>query len=269
MDLLQAAGLARSTFFYHQAALALPDPRSELKQAVRDAFAQGKGCYGHRRVHALLAREGLQIAKKTVLKLMRQLGLRCHVRRRRKYLSWRGHVGVIAGNVLDRDFTAAAPNRKWVSDVTEFRVGDRKAYLSPVMDLFDHQIVAWTVSTSPGLALTNGSLDQALASQAVEPGLVVHTDQGFQYQHLSWQRRLAAVGAVQSMSRRGNCYDNAVMENFFGHLKAESLHHHRPVSLEEFTTLVDDYIGWWNTERVHTRLEGLSPVQYRTQTLAA
>lgn len=268
-DLLAAAGLARSTFFYHQAALSRPDPQAELKTAIVEAFAAGRGRYGHRRVHALLVRRGWRVAKKTVLKLMRQLRLRCHVRRRRRFQAWQGHSGTIADNVLSRDFTATAPNQKWVSDVTEFRVGDAKAYLSPVMDLFDHQIIAYSLGPSPNLALATTSLDKALAFQHIEPGLIVHTDQGFQYQHRAWTNRLALVGAVQSMSRRGNCYDNATMENFFGHLKAEAFHHEHPTTIADLHVMVEDYIHWWNTERIHTRLEGLSPVQYRAQTLVA
>lgn len=268
-DLLAAAQIPRSTFFYHQARLSRPDPASELKNAITHAFHDARGRYGHRRIHHVLTQHGWVVAKKTVLRLMRSLGLTCHVRPRRRYLSWRGQqAGRIAENILARDFTADQPNQKWVSDVTEFRLGGRKVYLSPVMDLFDHQIIAFTTSTSPNLALTNTSLDQALSGQDVQPGLIVHTDQGFQYQHTSWRQRLQAVGAVQSMSRRGNCYDNAVMENFFGHLKTEAIYHERPTTVEALTTMIGDYIAWWNTQRVHTRLEGLSPAQYRSQALA-
>ena len=268
-DLLAAAGLSRSTFFYHQARLDGPDRHEDLKDAITRVFHDAHGRYGHRRVHHVLVQEGWQVAKKTVLKLMRDLGLVCHVRRRRPYLAWKGRIGQVADNVLDRDFAAAAPNRKWVTDVTEFRVGDQRLYLSPVMDLFDHQVIAFTIGPSPSLALTNSCLDQALAGQDVTDGLIVHTDQGFQYQHASWRQRLGAVGAIQSMSRRGNCYDNAVIENFFGHLKTEAIHHDHPTTIEDLTTTITTYIHWWNHDRVHTRIEGLSPVQYRAQALTA
>lgn len=267
--MLGAAGLARSTFFYHQARLQEPERHRGLKEQIREIFQDSHGRYGYRRIHHVLTSNGHQVAPKTVLKCMREAGLHCHVRRRRRYMAWRGAVGQIAPNVLERDFTAGAPNRKWVSDVTEFRVGDRKLYLSPMLDLFDHQVIAYELSTSPSLMLTNATLDHALRDQPVEPGLIVHTDQGFQYQHVSWRRRLAEVGAIQSMSRRGNCYDNAVMENFFGHLKAEATHHARPDSIEALSSMIKDYIHWWNTARVHTRLEGLSPVEYRAQALVA
>lgn len=267
-DLLAAAGLARSTFYYHQARLDRPDPKAPLKQAIGDAFAQSKGRYGHRRIHAVLVSAGWKVAKKTVLAVMRELGLRTHVRRRRRYRLRSGPTSPIAANILDRRFTTTAPNQKWVSDVTEFHLATATAYLSPVLDLFDRQIIAHTFSTSPNLELTNGALDQALSSQNVAPGLIVHTDQGHLYRHASWRDRLTAVGAIQSMSRRGNCYDNAVIENFFGHLKTELVIDPN-ITVTELGEQITNYITWWNTERIHTSLAGMNPVQYRAQTLAA
>lgn len=170
---------------------------------------------------------------------------------------------------MNRDFTASAPNQKWVTDVTEFRINDRKVYFSPVMDLFNRQIISYTASTSPNLELTNSSLRDALATLEQDQAPLVHSDQGFQYQHRSWRRLLAKAGATQSMSRKANCHDNAVIESFFGHLKEEMFHHTRYLSVEAFTTALDDYITWFNTDRGHTHCEGLSPVQYRTQALAA
>ena len=177
--LLQVAGLARSTFFYHQARLDDPDPHADLKAAIAEVFSKNHGRYGHRRVHRELVKAGWQVAKKTVLKLMRQLGLACQVRRKRKYVSYQGQTGKVAPNVLDRDFAAAEPNQKWVTDVTEFRVGDDKVYLSPVMDLFDRQIIAYSISRSPNLQMTNSSLRAALATLDGQHPLV-HSDQGFQ-----------------------------------------------------------------------------------------
>jgi putative transposase len=267
--LLDIAGLARSTFFYHQAKREAPDPLAGLKTAIAEAFEAAQGRYGHRRVHAVLTGQGWRVAKKTVLALMRELALICRVRRRSRYNSFKGEVGHVADNVLDRDFTASAPNQKWVTDVTEFRVGDRKVYLSPVIDLFDRSVVAHYWSLSPNLALTNSSLRLATATLAPGQHPLVHSDQGFQYQHRSWRALLKAAGAKQSMSRKANCYDNAVAENFFGHLKSEMFHHNRFDTVEEFTTALDAYIHWYNNHRISTTLKSLSPVQYRAQTLAA
>jgi putative transposase len=267
--LLQVSGLARSTYFYHQARLKAPDPQVTLKTAITDIFRANHGRYGHRRIHTELLKHGWTIAKKTVLKLMRSLGLVCKVRRRKRYNSYQGEQGTAAPNLLNREFEATAPNQKWVTDVTEFSVGDRKLYFSPVMDLFDRQIISHTIGRSPNLDLTNTSLREALT--CLQPGQqpLVHSDQGFQYRHASWRTLLESAGAVQSMSRRGNCYDNAVMENFFGHLKEELFHHVRYISTDALETALHEYIRWYNTDRISTKLKGLSPVQYRAQALAA
>jgi putative transposase len=267
--LLQAAALARSTFFYHQARLQAPDPQAALKTAVTEVFTKNHGRYGHRRIHTELAKQGWTVAKKTVLKLMRSLRLVCKVRRKKRYNSYQGARGRVAPNVLNRRFEADAPNQKWVTDVTEFSVGDRKLYLSPVMDLFDRQIISHTISSSPNLELTNTSLRQALTTLEGGQKPLVHSDQGFQYQHASWRDLLERAGALQSMSRKGNCYDNAVMENFFGHLKEELFHHVRFISTDALAASLHEYIHWYNTERISTKLKGLSPVQYRAQALAA
>lgn len=267
--LLEVARLARSTFYYHQGKPEAPDARADLKTAIIEAFQAAHGRYGHRRIHTVLTKQGFVVAKKTVLALMRELALICRVRRRRRYNSYSGEAGQITENLLDRDFSASAPNQKWVTDVTEFRIGDRKVYLSPVLDLFDRSVVSYSWSVSPNVELTNTSLTAAISTLGPGECPLVHSDQGFQYRHWSWRQLLADAGAVQSMSRKANCYDNAVMENFFGHLKSEMFHHNRFDTVEDFTTALDTYIGWYNTERISTKLKGLSPVQYRAQALAA
>ena len=178
--LLRVAGLARSTFFYHQARLHAPDPHAALKADIARLFDKNKGRYGHRRVHDQLRKKGWRVAKKTVLKLMNQLGLVCRVRRKKPYSSYRGQAGRVAPNLLERDFTAQEPNQKWVTDVSEFVVAGHKVYLSPVMDLFDRQIISYTAGLSPNLELTNASLRAALKTLADGQSPLVHSDQGFQ-----------------------------------------------------------------------------------------
>jgi putative transposase len=267
--LLAVAGVARSTFFYHQARLDEPDKHATLKAEIRRIFDRFAGRYGHRRVRDELRKHGWLVSKKTVLKLMNQLGLRCQIRRRKRYNSFKGEVGKTAPNLLKRDFTVTGPNQKWVTDVTEFRVGDRRVYLSTVMDLFGREIIGHSTGISPNLELANSSLRQALTRLRPGDAPIVHSDQGFQYQHASWQRLVSEAGAKQSMSRRGNCLDNAVMESFFGHLKDELYCNTTFVTVNALATAIDTYIAWFNTERAHSTLKGLSPVQYRTQTLAA
>lgn len=268
--LLEVAQLARSTFYYHQGKPQVVDLRADLKSAITEAFEAAHGRYGHRRIHTVVTKQGFVVAKKTVLAVMRELALICRVRRRRRrYNSYTGQAGPVAENLLDRDFSAGAPNQKWVTDVTEFRIGQCKVYLSPVLDLFDRSVVSYSWSMSPNVELTNTSLTAAIATLGPGEHPLVHSDQGFQYRHWSWRKLLSDVEAVQSMSRKGNCYDNAVMENFFGHLKAEMFHHNRFDTVEDFAAALDIYIHWYNTERISTKLKGLSPVQYRAQALAA
>lgn len=267
--LLDAAGMARSTFFYHQKRLTAPDKHAELKQAIRDSFQRNKHRYGYRRVLLDLRNQGWVVNHKLVYKLMRAMGLKAKIRQRRPYISYTGTISYIAENTLERNFTPDRLNTVFVSDVTEFKVAGRKVYLSPVMDLFDRSIVAHTVATSPSTAFTSASLAQAIKACAPEPGWMIHTDQGFQYKHSSWRTLISQHQGVQSMSRKGNCYDNAVMENFFGHLKTEMYHGEAFDTVAEFNQAIDEYIRWYNTERLQQRLKGLTPMQYRNQTLEA
>ena len=265
--LLEAANLPRSTFFYHQKRLGAPDKHAELKDAILESFERNKHRYGYRRILLDLRNQGWEVNHKLVFKLMREMGLKAKIRQRKPYSSYAGATSHIADNTLDRNFTPDKPNTTFVSDVTEFRVAGRKVYLSPVMDLYDRSIVAHAVATSPSTAFTAASLQQAITACAPEPGWMMHTDQGFQYQHSSWRNLIHDNGGVQSMSRKGNCYDNAVMENFFGHLKTEMYHGETFDTVAELTKAIDEYIQWYNTERIQQRLKGLTPMQYRNQTL--
>ncbi len=200
---------------------------------------------------------------------MRVLQLKCKTRSRKRFSSYQGEVGKIAPNHLAREFFAARPNEKWVTDVTEFKVGEAKLYLSPVMDLCDRSIVAFSTSRHPTVEFAVSSLQDALEQLPEQSSLLVHSDQGFHYQHARWRDCLAQVGARQSMSRKGNCLDNAVMENFFGHLKEEMFHHDSFDSIEELEREIHEYIAWYNAERVSLTLEGMSPMEYRAHALAA
>lgn len=259
--------MPRSTYYYHAAQLDAPDKHAALKAEISRLFAQHKRRLGHRRIRLLLRRSGWMVTKKLVFKLMHQLGLKSKARITRKYRSYAGTLSRIAENLLDRDFHAAGPNQKWVSDVTEFRVDNRKVYLSPVYDLYDHSVVSYSCSTSPSTALTAQSLQTAFDTQRPASNLLVHTDQGFQYQHSSWHRILRAHHATQSMSRKGNCHDNAVMENFFGHLKSEMYHGEHFNDVDDLVNAIEDYIRWYNDERVQERLKGMTPMEYRNHAL--
>ena len=153
---------------------------------------------------------------------MKELGLVCRVRMK-KYRSYKGEVGRIAPNLLNRDFHADKPNQKWVTDVTEFSLFGEKLYLSPILDLHSSDLVSYTISERPVLRMVTSMLDQAFAKIPDGTDLILHSDQGWQYQHKQYQRMLREKGIRQSMSRKGNCLDNAVIENFFGLLKSELL----------------------------------------------
>jgi len=266
-DLLRISNVARSTFYYHAAKLDELDKHAQLKAVIRQLFEENRARYGHRRIWLKLRALGWQVTKKLVHKLMNQLGLRSKVRIKRKYNSYKGVQSVIAPNLLAREFEASKPNLKWVSDVTEFRVQNTKVYLSPVLDLFDHCVVGYKTGTSPTVDLTGQSLQNAFTTEMPAPGLLIHTDQGFQYQHTKWRRMIGENEGVQSMSRKANCYDNAVMENFFGHLKAEMFHGETFKTVNELIKEIDDYIVWYNNERVQEKLKGMTPMQYRNHAL--
>ena len=179
--------------------------------------------YGYRRVYQQLRNEGYTINHKTVQRLMQEMNLKSKVRKVR-YLSYRGEVGKTAPNILNRDFKAVRPNQKWATDVTEFKVADRKAYLSPIMDMFNGEIVAYTISDRPDLKMVMDMMSTAKRKVKSTNGVILHSDQGWHYQHMKYQQRLKRYGIIQSMSRKGNCLDNAVMENFFGIMKSELLY---------------------------------------------
>lgn len=264
--MLQIAGLPRSTFYDHRTRLSREDPQSGLKEAISAAFHAAGSAYGHRRIRAVLLRQGWQVSKKTVLKLMRILGLRCPVRRRKRYNSFRGELGETAENVLDRQFATAVGATKWATDVTEFKVADSRVYLSPILDLHDNRVVSAMAGPSPSVKMLTDGLRNAVEGLHPDQKPLVHSDQGFQYRHTLWQATLRQAGLPQSMSRKGTCLDNAVIEGFFSHLKEEWFRIQKPRNLQEFHTGLNDYLQWWNTTRIQQRLGYLSPDEYRAQT---
>jgi putative transposase len=197
---------------------------------------------------------------------MGELGLKCIVRMK-KYRSYKGAVGKIASNLLDRNFSAAKPNEKWVTDITEFHLFGEKLYLSPMLDLFNGEIITYTVGSRPVYSLVSKMLDQAIERLDNKDKLLIHSDQGWHYQIRQYQHTLTKHGITQSMSRKGNCYDNAVIENFFGILKSELLYTQRFESMEHFKAELIKYIEYYNHKRIKAKLKGMSPVQYRTHAL--
>ena len=243
-----------------------PDKYADIKTQITEIYHKHKGRYGYRRITLELRKTGTLINHKTVQMLMKVLGLKSMVRMK-KYRSYRGEVGKIAPNVLNRNFKAAKPYDKWVTDITEFSLFGQKLYLSPILDLYNGEIVSYNLSERPTFHQTMDMLDKAFEQIPDNIGLILHSDQGWQYQMKQYQHRLQKKGIVQSMSRKGNCLDNAVMENFFGILKSELLYIQKFDSVEHFIKELHDYIYYYNNCRIKAKLKGMSPIEYRTQSL--
>lgn len=237
-----------------------------MKERIRDIYDEHRGRYGYRRITAVLQQMGQKINHKTVQRLMGELSLKSLVRPK-KYQSYKGDMGTVASNELDRQFEAEAPNQSWATDVTEFKVGKEKLYLSPILDLYNREIVAFAFSRRPEFEMVNSMLRKALAKLAPNERPMLHSDQGWHYRMPSYQATLKERGMVQSMSRKGNCHDNAAMESFFGVLKTEFFYLKKFTSIEELQAGLVEYIRYYNNNRIKLKLKGLSPVQYRTQAM--
>ena len=243
-----------------------PDKYRIEKEVITAIYHENQGRYGYRRITLEMRNRGYVINHKTVSRLMKDLGLKCRVRIK-KYRSYKGEIGKVAPNLISRDFHADAPNQKWTTDITEFSLFGKKLYLSPVLDMYNGEIISYNISEHPHLGQVIDMLDKAFAKIPDNINLIFHSDQGWQYQHIQYQNRLIKKGIRQSMSRKGNCLDNAVMENFFGLLKSELLYLREFESIEEFREELEKYIYYYNHHRIKGKLKGLSPVQYRIQSL--
>lgn len=262
--LLDVAKLRRATYYYHLKRQTNQDKYYGIKEQIVLINTENKGRYGYRRITTTLRNRGFVVNHKTVQKLMKELGIICRVRMK-KYRSYKGELGKVAPNLLNRDFKVEQPNRKWVTDVTEFNLFGQKLYLSPILDLYSSDIVSYTISDKPVLSMVTSMLDKAFMTVPDNIDLILHSDQGWQYQHSHFQRMLKNKGIRQSMSRKGNCLDNAVMENFFGLLKSELLYLQNFSSIEHFITDLTDYLDYYNNRRIKAKLKGLPPVLHRQQ----
>ena len=270
--LLACSGLKRSTYYYALSHPATPT-RPELRGAVAEIFSRTPNGCGHRQVAMCLRAElGARIADKTVLKMMREMGIRCGIRREtdyHRYNSYKGAVGETFENVIGRDFSADGPWQKMGTDVTEFKQPWGKAYFAPVYDFGSKEIVAWSTSTSPDMEQQELLLDRLLERMPEGAKPVLHSDMGWQYRHERWTRRLRKAEVTQSMSRKGNCLDNGATEQVFGHIKDEFFRGRTWPDFESFKADLDDYVVHWNTRRRQVKLKGLTPEEFRSQSLVA
>lgn len=263
--------MAKSTYYFELNRKDVVSERNqELLEEIKSIFEENKYRYGVRRVHQELVNRGHKINHKRVQRLMHEAGL-SGKRPKEKYHSYKGKVGKIADNIIDRDFTTTAPLQKWTTDVSQFNFSWGKCYISPVLDMNTNEIVSYDLSTTPNLEQIVRMLDRALDKFPNVEDLIFHSDQGWQYQHTYFRNVLQEHGIIQSMSRKGNCYDNCIMESFFGRLKNEMYYGHEKdySSFEEFSKAVAEYIDYYNNKRIQAKTKWMPPVKYRITSMCS
>ena len=265
---MDIAKLPKSSYYEWKIKLEQPiDKDKQIKEEIKTIVEASKGRYGYRRVTLVLKNKGFKINHKRVLRIMREQSLLCSKfkTRSRKYSSYKGQIGKVADNIVNRQLRASKPNQLWLTDVTEFRIKgqEKKIYLSPILDIYNSEIISYTLSNHPTINLTNTMLEKALEENKDIKDLTIHSDQGFHYQHSSWTKKLEKMNIRQSMSRKGNCLDNSPMENFFGILKQEMYYGAEFKNYNELVVEIEKYIRWYNEDRIKTKLNGMSPVMYR------
>jgi transposase InsO family protein len=260
--LLNRTNMARSSFYYYQKQSKAPDKYEVIKQWIKSVYHKHKGRYGYRRITDELNNEGVIINHKTVLRLMKSMALKSVIRIK-KYKSYKGEQGKIAPNILERNFRATQPNQKWATDITEFNVSGKKLYLSPIIDLFNQEIISYELTERPVFDQVTQMLKKAFKTIPNNTYLILHSDQGWQYQMKQYQYLLKQKGVTQSMSRKGNCLDNAIIENFFGILKSELFYIMKFKDINHLKSEIKEYINYYNNERIKSNLNKMSPIKYR------
>ena len=267
--------IPEATYHYQIKLMGQKDPDEEWKALILETFEKHEGRYGYRRIHLELRANGYIINHKKVQRIMKNLGLKCvKFVRKSRYKSYKGTIGKVAKNLINRRFSTPYPLQKLVTDVTEFKCSDdEKLYLSPIMDLYNGEIIGFNMSKRPSLDFVIDSLKQVIPiiHKQSEYRTTIHSDQGWHYQHNTWVKTLRQNNIFQSMSRKATCADNAAMENFFGLLKQEMYYGEQLISYEELKKKIEKYINYYNNDRIKQKLAGMSPVNYRifTSQLAA
>ena len=263
--------LSKSTYYYEISKdNVVAERNKELADEIKEIFEHHKGRYGVRRVHQELVNNGHRVNHKRVQRLMHNMGL-LGKRPKQKYHSYQGEVGKIADNIINRDFGTTAPLQKWTTDVSQFNFSWGKCYISPILDMNNNEIISYDLALHPNLEQIHRMLDKAFDKFPRVDGLIFHSDQGWQYQHEYFRNMLKEHGAIQSMSRKGNCYDNCIMETFFGRLKNELYYGYEKqyTSFESFSMAVEEYINYYNNERIQAKTKWMPPVKYREASTCA
>ena len=263
--LLKKFGMPKSSYYYQLKQIKAPAKYAALRARILELFAETSKRYGYRRIHAQLAKEGLCVSEKIVRKIMSECDLRVKTKRRNKYNSYKGEITPAVPNAIARNFHADAPNIKWLTDITEFAIPAGKVYLSPIVDCFDGMIPAWRISTTPDACLVNSMLDDAIDTLNDKEHPLIHTDRGCHYRWPGWISRMNNAGLQRSMSRKGCSPDNSACEGFFGRLKNEMFYNRdwSGLTIEQFIDILNEYLSWYNENRIKTSLGNMSPLEYR------
>ena len=257
--------MAKSTYYFELSKKDVVAEKNEkLVIEIKEIFEQNKHRYGVRRIHQELLNRGWLVNHKRVQRLMHQMGL-FGKRPKEKYHSYKGEVGKVADNIINRDFRTTAPLQKWTTDVSQFSFTWGKCYISPILDMNTNEVISYDLSLSPNLEQIQHMLNKAFEKFPSTNGLIFHSDQGWQYQHVLFRNALQEHGIIQSMSRKGNCYDNSIMETFFGRLKNEMYYGQEKdyTTFEEFSKAVEEYIDYYNNKRIQAKTKWMPPVKYR------
>ena len=281
-ELLNNLNIAKSTYYYEISLYNKEDKDILIKKKIKDIYDENKKRYGYRRITLELRNQGIIVNHKKVKKIMKLLGL-FGITPKVKYHSYKGDMnGTVPNLLLDKEideekhktkykqnFETTKPNEKWTTDVSEFHIGAGKVYLSPILDMFDGSIISYNLSTSPNFEQIKDMLNKAFETNPILDGLIFHSDQGWQYQMEAYHKLLKDKGIIQSMSRKGNCMDNGIMECFFGKLKNEMFygHEYEFKTIDELIQAIDEYIDYYNNKRIRVKNKGLSPIVYRQQSL--
>ena len=257
--------MARSTYYFEiNRTDVVKNRNTELMDEIQEIFDYHKGRYGVRRVYRTLVNRGYRVNHKRVQRLMHDMKL-FGKRPKEKYHSYKGEVGKIADNIIARDFNTTAPLQKWTTDVSQFNFSWGKCYISPILDMITNEIISYDLSLSPNMEQIHRMLNKAFEKFPTVNGIIFHSDQGWQYQHEGFRDALKDHDIIQSMSRKGNCYDNCIMETFFGRLKNEMYYGYEKDydSFESFSKAVKEYIDYYNNERIQAKTNWMPPVKYR------
>lgn len=257
--------MAKSTYYYEISKTdVVSEKNAELLAEIKEIFEQNKRRYGVRRVHRELINRGHMVNHKRVQRLMHEASL-FGKRPKEKYHSYKGEVGKVADNIINRDFSTTSPLQKWTTDVSQFNFSWGKCYLSPILDMATNEIISYDLALSPNMEQVKRMLDKAFEKFPSLSGLIFHSDQGWQYQHNYYRNSLTEHGIIQSMSRKGNCYDNCIIETFFGRMKNEMYYGYEKeyTSFEIFDKAVEEYIDYYNNIRIQAKTKWMPPVKYR------